>query len=73
MNEWVGNGWMGWVNGCVGEFTDVRLDGWVGDWIRDWPNVCVGCLLVVDLLGLWRGVKPVSLSAGWPLAWIYLP
>jgi len=24
-------------------------------------NVCVGRLLVVDLLGLWRGVKPVSL------------
>ena len=21
--------WMGWVNGCVGECTDVWLDGWV--------------------------------------------
>src|SRR6218665_892702 len=27
-------------------------------------NACVSCLLVVDLLGLWRGVKPVSLRQG---------
>src|SRR6218665_3346458 len=38
----------------------VRTNRWMNDWINFWVNVCVGCLLVVDLLGLWRGVKPVS-------------
>src|SRR6218665_2162806 len=41
-----------------------RMVGWMDDWMHGWLNVCVGCLLIVDLLGLWRGVKPVSLSAG---------
>src|SRR6218665_2239789 len=27
-------------------------------WMYGWLSVCVGCLLVGDLLGLWRGVKP---------------
>src|SRR6218665_2672987 len=65
------------MNGLVVEWMCGRVHGrkvrWVGDWVHDWMNACVRCLLVVDLLGLWRGVKPVSLSAGWPLAGIYLP
>ena len=39
-----------WVN--------IQTDGLMDDWKHDWLNVCVGCLLVVDLLGIWRGVKP---------------
>ena len=38
-----------------------RMVGRMDDLIHGWVNVCVGRLLVVDLLGLWRGVKPVSL------------
>ena len=41
-----------------------RSDGWRDDWMHGWLKVCVGCLLVVDLLGLWRGVKPVSRGQG---------
>ena len=42
----------GWVSGR----TDDWMDGWLDGWLDE--CVCVGCLLVVDLLGLWRGVKP---------------
>jgi len=63
--EWMGEWMCGWVYG--------RMVEWMDDWVHGWLSVCVVCLLVVDLLGLWRGVRPVSLSAGWPLAWIYLP
>jgi len=51
------------MNKCVGEWTD----GWLDDWMHGWLNVCVGCLLVVDLLGLWRVVRQG------PLAWLDLP
>ena len=51
----------GWMNGCGGECTDGWLDGWMDEWVHGWLSVCIGCLLVVDLLGLWRGVMPVSL------------
>src|SRR6218665_500734 len=44
-------------------WASVRTDGWMDNWMHGWLSVVV-CLLVVDLLGLWRGVKPVSLSAG---------
>jgi len=42
-------------------WVSVRTDGGMDEWMHGWVNVCVGRLLVVDLLGLWRGVKPVSL------------
>jgi len=35
--------------------------------------VCVGCLLVLDLLGLWRGVKPRKPIDKGSLAWLNLP
>jgi len=64
--------WMRWVDGCVvGECTDVY--GWMDDCMHGCLSVCVRLLLVVDLLGRWRGVKPVSLSAVGPLAWLNLP
>src|SRR6218665_3882103 len=37
---------------------------WMENLMHGWVNVCVDYLLVVDLLGLWRGAKPVSLWAG---------
>ena len=39
--------------------TDGGMDGLLDARLGEY--VCVGRLLVVDLLGLWRGVKPVSL------------
>ena len=65
----------GWVNECVGECTDGWLNGWLIGCMVGWLNVCVVCLLVVglDLLGLWRGVKPRKPIGRGPLAWTYLP
>jgi len=54
-------------------WVSVRTYGWMDDCMHGCLSVCVGFLLVVDLLGLWRGVKPVSLSAVGPLAWLNLP
>src|SRR6218665_93194 len=57
------------MDGCKYMWVSGRTDGWVDGWMHGWLNVCVcvGCLLVVDLLGLWRGVKPVSLYRQWGL------
>ena len=53
---------------------DEWMDGWMDDWMHVWVNVCVGCLLVVDLPGLWRGVKSRKPIIGRrPLAWLNLP
>src|SRR6218665_1942331 len=29
---------------------------WKDVWMHGWLSVCVGCLLVVEMLGLWRGL-----------------
>jgi len=50
-----------------------QTDGWMDDWMHGWLTVCVGCWLVVDLLGLWRGVKPRKPIGRGPLAWLNLP
>ena len=41
VGEWIGGEWMGWVNGCVGECTQVRLDGWVIGCMIGWISVLV--------------------------------
>jgi len=61
MDERMGGDVDGWMSGWMDVWMSARMDGWMDDWMHDWVNVCVRFLLVVDLLGLWRGVKPVSL------------
>ena len=72
------NGWMiVWLGEWMDEWVSGRTNGWkdgrMDDWMHGWVNVCVGCLLVVDLLGLWRGVKPRKPIGRGPLAWLNLP
>ena len=74
-NGWV-HGWDEWMDG-VGEWMCGWVYGemveWIDEWMHGWLNVCVGCLLVADLLGLWRGVKSRKPIGRGPLAWLNLP
>src|SRR6218665_1036187 len=49
---------VGWMIGCMGEWTCgcmIGMDGCNGCMVG-WLDVCVCSLLVVDLLSLWRGL-----------------